>query len=59
MATNSRSAIAANERVLDRAAAVATTLTAVPATSRHVVMNTMSTRVWKFAQIPVPQDPAP
>ena len=49
-----QSAIAANERVLDRAAAVATTLTAVPASSRHVVMNTMSTRVWKFTEIPVP-----
>src|SRR5215469_504276 len=54
-----QSAIAANERVLDRAAAVATTLTAIPASSRHVVMNTMSTRVWKFTQIPVPKKPRP
>ena len=54
-----QSAIAANERVLDRAAAVATTLTAIPASSRHVVMNTMSTRVWKFTQIPVPKEPRP
>lgn len=50
-----QSAIANNERVLDRAAAVATTLTAIPVSSRHVVMNTMSTRVWKFTQIPRPK----
>ncbi|HEY2007556.1 MAG TPA: ATP-binding protein [Rhizomicrobium sp.] len=50
-----QSAIAANERVLDRAAAVATTLTAIPPASRHVVINTMSTRVWKFTQIPLPK----
>jgi signal transduction histidine kinase len=49
-----QSAIANNERVLDRAAAVATTLTAIPSGSRHVVMNTMSTRVWQFTQIPSP-----
>lgn len=54
-----QSAIAANERVLDRAAAVATTLTAIPASSRHVVMNTMSTRTWHFAQIPVPKSVRP
>jgi signal transduction histidine kinase len=50
-----QSAIANNERVLDRAAAVATTLTAVPASSHYVVMNTMSSRIWKFAPVPVPK----
>ena len=50
-----QSAIAYNERVLDRAAAVATTLTAVPASSHYVVMNTMSSRIWKFAPVPVPK----
>jgi len=50
-----QNAIANNERVLDRAAAVATTLTAVPASSHYVVMNTMSSRIWKFAPVPVPK----
>jgi signal transduction histidine kinase len=50
-----QSAIANNERVLDRAAAVATTLTAVPVSSHYVVMNTMSSRIWKFAPVPVPK----
>src|ERR1700735_4298151 len=39
-----QTAIANNERVLDRAAAVATTLTGVPASYHHVVMNNMSSR---------------
>jgi signal transduction histidine kinase len=52
-----QTAIAANERVLDRAAALATTLSAIPVSSRHVVMSTMSSRFWKFAQIPVPKTP--
>jgi len=54
-----QNAIANNERVLDRAAAVATTLTAVPVTSHYVVMNTMSSRIWKFAPVPVPKAPRP
>jgi signal transduction histidine kinase len=49
---------AANERVLDRAAALATTLAVLPPDSRHVVMNTMSSRIWKFTQIPKPADRA-
>jgi signal transduction histidine kinase len=44
---------AANERVLDRAAAVATTLNAIPNDSRVVVMRTMSLRrIWQFAEVP-------
>ena len=50
-----QSAIANNERVLDRAAAVATTLTGVPVSYHQVVMNTMSSRIWKFAPVPVPK----
>jgi signal transduction histidine kinase len=41
-----------NERVLDRAAAVATTLSAVPPASRGVVMKTMSSRLWQFVELP-------
>ena len=37
-----------NERVLDRAAAVTTTLSAIPPSSRDVVMKTMSSRFWQF-----------
>jgi signal transduction histidine kinase len=38
-----------NERVLDRAAAVATTLSAIDPASRRVVLNAMSTpRAWQF-----------
>jgi signal transduction histidine kinase len=40
------------ERVLDRAAAVATTLATIPPTSRDVVMKTMSTRIWQFRELP-------
>jgi len=40
------------ERVLDRAAAVATTLAAIPVASRDVVMKTMSSRVWQFTELP-------
>jgi signal transduction histidine kinase len=54
-----QTAIAANERVLDRAGALATTLSAIPVSSRRVVMSTMSSRFWKFAQIPVPKRPLP
>jgi signal transduction histidine kinase len=41
-----------NERVLDRAAAVATTLSAIPPSSRGVVMKTMSSRIWQFTELP-------
>ena len=41
-----------NERVLDRAASVVTTLDAVPAVSRPVVMKNMSSRVWQFTYLP-------
>ncbi len=45
--------IAANERVLDRASAVATTLSAIPSESRDVVMRTMSLRrIWRFRELP-------
>lgn len=40
------------ERVLDRAAAVATTLAAIPPSSRDVVMKTMSSRFWQFTELP-------
>ena len=42
-----------NERVLDRAASVVTTLDAVPPASRPVVMKNMSSRVWQFTYLPV------
>lgn len=41
-----------NERVLDRAASVVTTLDAVPQASRPVVMKNMSSRVWQFTYLP-------
>ncbi|MGH6828360.1 MAG: histidine kinase dimerization/phospho-acceptor domain-containing protein, partial [Rhizomicrobium sp.] len=40
------------ERVVDRAAAVATTLAAIPPSSRGVVMKTMSTHFWHFTELP-------
>jgi signal transduction histidine kinase len=43
---------AANERVLDRAAAIATTLGAIPASSRAVVMHSMSSHFWQFIEVP-------
>ena len=44
---------AANERVLDRAAAVATTLSAISAESRQVVIRSMSLRrIWRFREVP-------
>ena len=52
-------ATAANERVLDRAASVATTLSAIPNPTRHVVLNYMSGRVWKFIQTPTAAKPLP
>ena len=54
-----QTATAANERVLDRAASVATTLSAIPQGSRRVVINSMSGRLWKFALVPVPKTPMP
>ncbi len=47
------------ERVLDRAAATATTLAAIPENSRHVVTTSMSSRAWKFTMLPVPAHPLP
>src|SRR5581483_10042303 len=40
------------ERVLDRATAIATTLAAIPPSSRDVVMKTMSSRIWQFTELP-------
>ena len=37
------------DRVLDRATAVATTLSSIPPETRGVLMNSMSSRIWKFA----------
>jgi signal transduction histidine kinase len=54
-----QNAQAANERVLDRVAAIAATMYAVPESSRLVVTSTMSSRVWKFTQVPMPQGPQP
>ena len=54
-----QTATAANERVLDRAASVATTLTAIPETNRGVVINSMSGRLWKFELAAVPRAPLP
>src|ERR1700759_4151557 len=54
-----QSAIAANERVLDRAASVATTLAVMPPALRPEVMNNMSSRIWKFPQVPAPVKPPP
>jgi signal transduction histidine kinase len=41
-----------DERVLDRAAAVATTLSAIAPASRAVVMKTMSSHFWQFRELP-------
>ena len=55
-----QSEAAANERVLDRAAAVATTLGAIPHDSRQVVMNSMSLpRLWRFREVPAGTDNGP
>ena len=48
-----------NERVLDRATTVLTTLRAIPSQSRPVVMKTLSSRVWQFTEIPPPKKAAP
>jgi signal transduction histidine kinase len=47
-----------NERVLDRATTVLTTLRAIPSQSRPVVMKTLSSRVWQFTEIPPPKKAA-
>lgn len=52
-------ASAANERALDRAASVATTLAAIPQVNHHLVITSMSGRLWKFALAPVPKAPLP
>ena len=52
-------ATAANERVLDRAASVAATLTAIPNNARDAVIEHMSSRLWKFTLMPVPNAPLP
>jgi signal transduction histidine kinase len=49
-----QTATANNERVLDRAASVATTLSAIPSLTRGVVIDHMSGRLWKFVMVPVP-----
>ncbi|HEY0267321.1 MAG TPA: ATP-binding protein [Rhizomicrobium sp.] len=47
------------ERVLDRAAATATTLAAIPPQSRDLVMVNMSSHAWKFTRVPVPKAQLP
>jgi signal transduction histidine kinase len=54
-----QTATAANERVLDRAAAMATTMNAFPIAARDTVIGTMSGRLWKFVQIPMIAAPLP
>ena len=49
-----QSETALTERVLDRATAVATTLSSIRSSSRQVLMNSMSSRIWKFTEIPTP-----
>ena len=41
-----------NERMIDRAQAVATTLREVPPQAREIVMRTMGSWNWKFTQMP-------
>ena len=48
-----------NERVLDRGSTVLTTLRAIPPQSRPVVMKTLSSRFWQFAEIPRPTKSGP
>lgn len=48
-----------NDRMVDRATAVATTLREVPPTSRDVVMRTMGSWNWKFTQVPHGTSTAP
>jgi signal transduction histidine kinase len=46
--------VSLNERVLDRASSVLTTLRAIPPESRPVVMKTLSSRLWQFVEISRP-----
>jgi signal transduction histidine kinase len=39
------------DRVLDRATAVATTLSSIPPSTRGVLMDSMSSHLWKFSEI--------
>ena len=58
--TEQQNETAANERVLDRAAAVATTLSAIPPESLQVVMKTMSLpHFWRFREVPLQTTPNP
>ena len=41
-----------NDRMIDRATAVATTLREIPPQSRDIVMRTMGSWNWKFSQLP-------
>ncbi|HEX3753634.1 MAG TPA: ATP-binding protein [Rhizomicrobium sp.] len=50
---------ALTERVLDRATAVATTLSSIPSSSRQVLMDSMSSRIWRFTEIPTPSKMLP
>jgi len=52
-----QSETAANERVLDRAAAVATMAGVLPPASRPVVLKTFSSRIWQFTPIPTNTKP--
>jgi signal transduction histidine kinase len=45
-----------NERMIDRTAAVAATVSQVAPQSRLVVMRTMSSPTWRFREIPIPRD---
>lgn len=45
-----------NDRMIDRAAAVAATVSQVAPQSRLVVMRTMSSPTWRFREIPIPSD---
>lgn len=45
-----------NQRMIDRTAAVATTIGQVAPQSRLVVMRTMSYPDWRFREIPIPRD---
>ena len=53
-----QSETSANERVLDRAAAVATMAGVLPPASRLVVLKTFSSRIWQFTPIPTSSRPA-
>ena len=54
-----QTATANNERLLDRAASTAITLSAIPKATRPVVIDHMSGRLWKFVEVPMPDKPLP